>query len=626
MSITRKRVRLKRRGTGRLWFIGLALTEVVLTFFLYVTMAANIVWPEQSQAAVGVAKVLSYEGRLTDTSGNPLGGTGTVYCFRFSIYDNPTVGSGTKLWPTGAPSTTTATVTDGTFDVLIGSADTLDYNFYSNDTVYLNVEANTTTVTCGGTWENLSPRQRIAATGYALTAGNVYGDLLKTDISNTKVQLGTGTGVASGQILMALDVKNTTSDTIGAACSPSGTLWYNSVNTRALVCDNATVQEIGNLGTIVGIKEASAGSAISSGTVVFSGINGISVSQNAQTLSISGLNAFGVSNIGNTLGATAQVTGNVVLAGGNNITLSQNGSTITISGGAGGGATLRNFEPIPLINPYTTTFAPGIGTWYVQPFVAPAAISSGRLNILQSMGSTSNMFAASNGTSFASGSTGTRAWSYVYYKSVALYTMPTGANSTRLDSMWSNTWALSISESMGLSLTNATQLTGSHAVSMQYIGTVGSNGAYTTAGIGATHNASAANSSTATSFYTSALASIMNMISGAVLVPIGFNTTITPGNYWLGQAYSISSTTAGTSVTSNSIWPQVNQVAVYGMASYSHRQLGRTASSTMSQPYPGVGIFSIVSAAPPTTIAFTDIRSVASNQLPYFNIIQSVMS
>jgi len=351
MSITRRGVKFKSKNSRtRLWWGALFLIEGVLSVFVYLSLAAQIIWPDSSRAAAGVASVLSYEGRLTDASGNSLGGTGTDYCFKFAIYDDLDVDSPeVKLWPAGAPTGQSITVIDGVFNALIGTADTLDYNFYTNDTVYLNVEAATKvggSCTNGDeTYETLRSRQRIAATGYAISAANVYSTLLKTDIDNGKVQIGTGTGGAS-QKFLALDVKNI-SDTVGGACTTSGTLWYNSSNTRALVCDNGTIQEIGNLSTIVGFKEASAASAISSGTVVFSGINGISISQNAQTLSISGLNAFGVSNIGNTAGNTGAQTGTIVFSGENGITLSQitgAGGVHTLGISAGGGGETRTIS------------------------------------------------------------------------------------------------------------------------------------------------------------------------------------------------------------------------------------------------------------------------------------------
>jgi len=412
MSITGKGVRFKRRS-GSPWYLSiLLLTEVVLSLFVYATLAANVIWPRGTQGAAGVANVLSYEGRLTDASGNALGGAGTDYCFKFSIYDASTAGS--KVWPSGSATGQSITVTDGVFDALIGTADTLDYNFFDNDTVYLNVDVATkvgASCTNGDeTYESVTPRQRIAAVGYAFSAANVYSSLLKTDNANDKVQIGTGTGATSPKLL-ALDVRNS-SDTIGSACSVSGSLWYNSVNNRALVCDNSTIQEIGNLATIVGIKEASAGSAISSGTVVWSGINGVSISQDAQTMSISGLNAFGVSNIGNTVGNTGVQTGTLVFSGQGNITLSQvTGAggvhTLGISAGGAVAPTLDYYLNKPGAGAASVNQAFSNATMAIFPLnggeVFPGNITANTIQLMLSGNITATASSSSNTQSYSIG-------------------------------------------------------------------------------------------------------------------------------------------------------------------------------------------------------------------------------
>src|SRR3989344_671535 len=75
----------------------------------------------ESRAASGVPTIISYQGRLTNSTGDLIGSlSGTTYYFNFSIWDSPTVGAGTKLWPAGNPATTTATVRQGVFNVNIG--------------------------------------------------------------------------------------------------------------------------------------------------------------------------------------------------------------------------------------------------------------------------------------------------------------------------------------------------------------------------------------------------------------------------------------------------------------------------------------------------------------------------
>jgi hypothetical protein len=293
MSIGTTGVHINRKNR-HIFVVSLLIgVQFCLSVLLYISFAAHLVWPDTTSGAVGVSQMLSYEGRLTDSSGNPLGGTGEPYCYRFSIYNDGVVGApDTKLWPAGTPNTTKATTTDGVFNALIGQADTLDYNFYDSDTVYLNVEVNTATSTCAGTWENLGPRQAIVATGYAITSRNVYGDLLKTDIANSRVQIGTGAGAASPKFL-GLDVKNT-ADYVGQSCTTSGTVWYNSAVSKAFVCENSVIQAVSNASatTTIAALTANTGTPATTGTVVFSNANGVTFGINGNTITAS-VNAGG---------------------------------------------------------------------------------------------------------------------------------------------------------------------------------------------------------------------------------------------------------------------------------------------------------------------------------------------
>lgn len=152
---------------------------------LLAIFAALLELPITAFAAPGVAKILNYQGRLADENGALLGGSGTEFCFTFSLWDNATVGVGSKVWPSSNPSTSTVTVKNGIFtagigDVSIGG-DTLDYNFQDNDTIFLNVQvADKVGSTCAPgdgveTYETLSPRQKIRASGYAINSGTVGG-------------------------------------------------------------------------------------------------------------------------------------------------------------------------------------------------------------------------------------------------------------------------------------------------------------------------------------------------------------------------------------------------------------------------------------------------------------------
>lgn len=154
--------------------------------------------PHFTHALAGVPNIISYQGRLTNSAGVLLGGAGTLYQFKFSIWDSATVGAGVKLWPAGAPGTSTIQVVDGVFNVNIGDTangypDTLNYNFQDTDTAYLQIEVSSDAVT----FETLGPRQRIMSSATAINAQTLQG-LTPGTGANNLLKLG-----SNGEITLA---------------------------------------------------------------------------------------------------------------------------------------------------------------------------------------------------------------------------------------------------------------------------------------------------------------------------------------------------------------------------------------------------------------------------------------
>ena len=177
----------------------------VLTLFLYSIF--YILNPSAADAATGAPQILNHQGRLLNASGTLLGGAGTPYCFRFSFYDDATPGGpDNKLWPTGSPTTTTAMVRSGIFNVGIGDTsqggDLLDFDFQSTDATYLNVDVATQAGgACGGgdeSFETLSPRQRIYSSGYAINANKLSGYTAAQTASGTQIPVLTSGNLVLG--------------------------------------------------------------------------------------------------------------------------------------------------------------------------------------------------------------------------------------------------------------------------------------------------------------------------------------------------------------------------------------------------------------------------------------------
>ncbi len=145
-----------------------------------------------------------------------------------------------------------------------------------------------------------------------------------------------------------------------------------------------------------------------------------------------GVFAAGVSNLSNDSGNTAVLPGRLVLAGGNNITLSQSSSnnnnmTVTISGAAGGGGgTLSSYEPYPIHNTGTAILSANTntsGSATFIPFNVIEPVAARHINLLVSMNMTTG---------------GTSSFQQSRTMSWGIYTRDSGANSTRMSALTSN--------------------------------------------------------------------------------------------------------------------------------------------------------------------------------------------
>jgi len=496
---------------------------------------------------------------------------------------------------------------------------------------------------------------------FGLDAGTITATV-KTDYQTSGAYL--TTAALSGDTSKYVQAWEITGNTAGTTSSAQGTKLYFS--------GGANVTLSGNSNTIV-VSAASGGGGgsvnFSAGTtsgnlasVVFSnsnaitfGLSGSTITASANTTSYNtvgiattvnpvasansvgtvtrwapedhkhaGIGAIGIST-GNTSGTSGSVQGTYWFSGAGGLTISQitsnNGShTLVLSDNQPG----YNgwLEPYPL-QTATQSFAPGAGTWYLAPFTAFGSMSGGRINFLAQNTGTANLFLDIGETAYVSSSTGGIQQSYTYQFNVALFSQGTGANSTRLESNWSNSFSFGWSKSLSISTNAATNIAVSLAQSVSYISEIGSNGAYTNVQYANAGSSTIANSSGNSTLLSTVFSSGRNLLSGSIVMPVGLTTTLTAGIYWLGYAWSSTRARASTgNLTTGSDFSFGGVVGMSRLAVDSlYRNFGSTASTARSQLIPYGLYTAAANMTPPTNIALSsDLSSLASQFVPYFNM------
>lgn len=338
------------------------------------------------------------------------------------------------------------------------------------------------------------------------------------------------------------------------------------------------------------------------------------------TIGLSGINLTLSGTNNSIINISAPATSSLVQAG--FVSLSANNSTITVSGLPS--ANIKYLEPRPQTN--TSAFVPGAGSWYFAPFVMPGEITGGRINNLVVNTSTAGIAMEVTANSFVTGTMGTKNQSYTHSFWNAIYSQGTGTNSTRLESMWSNTFSFGLSNVVNITSSGAgSSILVSNAWSISYISEIGSNGAYTLNQFNSAVSSTGTGTRMPRGDVSNAASSIRNMLSNSVVWPIGLNTTLSGGNYWMAQMYSSTSASAVTTFNAASalIFSNLNQVYIQGVALESYRNWGSTATTARSGIFPGHGMaYTAVSAVPPQYVNFSsDLSTVAGNNVPYFNFV-----
>ncbi|OGH85119.1 MAG: hypothetical protein A2294_03990, partial [Candidatus Magasanikbacteria bacterium RIFOXYB2_FULL_38_10] len=281
--------------------------------FFFVLTAQNL--------AQAINQQITFQGKLTDASGNNLAGT---YYLKFSIYDASTGGSCqyTGAGSCGSVTTTPVTLTSGIFSVNLGDTDNslnaLPATLFNADALYLGL-----TVCSGpntGCDSEMTPRKRITASPYSFNSDRLSGLATSTSggdasyipatdssgnlrISNsfyaatsTSGQLGFGTTTVPSGVKVFLDSTTASNKllVLRANSSQTGNLteWQNNAGTALM-----TINSSGNI-SASGTLQIFATSTLATSTI--SGYLGIGITAPQSALDVVGnINYTGLLKINN---------------------------------------------------------------------------------------------------------------------------------------------------------------------------------------------------------------------------------------------------------------------------------------------------------------------------------------
>ena len=188
-------------------------------------------------ASSEIPKLINYQGKLTDSSGESLTGD---FSMIFAIYDAEV--GGNPLWQEGPRD---IQVTNGLFNVLLGEVNPIPLEVFDGDSVWMEVTVEGETIT---------PRKRMVSVGYAFRAEDAIKDWGKpgvaSDLYEGETKLTDKYVNADGDTMTGdfhVDGTITTSGNVGIGTTvPQGLLHLEGDNPWVMIYDTAMIPDARN--------------------------------------------------------------------------------------------------------------------------------------------------------------------------------------------------------------------------------------------------------------------------------------------------------------------------------------------------------------------------------------------
>jgi hypothetical protein len=264
------------------------------------------------------------------------------------------------------------------------------------------------------------------------------------------------------------------------------------------------------------------------------------------------------------------------------------------------------YEPFVMPNTNSTLSAQGVGTWYFDPFFVNGGLAKGQLNLVMA-----DAAGFLNGAVYST-SSGSISRYQTLNTQIALYQQGVSDSFSLMSRIWSKqismlaTWVRAVTATTSNAMTVSNYLTVS--VPSQY----DSLGGITYATTSQSGTVSAGASSGASTMADSLITGAVAYISGSKMIPVPFDTTIPPGEYYLGMMISSTSSSTGTNYSNGTMFSTQSILGALEFNDRSYKRMGVSVSNTSSCHPAFHGFLATTSTSPVATVRTSDVRNHAT--------------